>query len=85
MMETATTSETSVNFYQTTWRYNPEDRHLEELKCLLRLLHPSPCHLKITRKSNEEYWNIVITKESRACLKEKLVGIQEAIFIIHCL
>jgi hypothetical protein len=28
MMEAARTSETSVNFYQTTQRYNPEDSHL---------------------------------------------------------
>jgi hypothetical protein len=28
MMEVATTSETLVNFYQTTRRYNPEDSHL---------------------------------------------------------
>jgi hypothetical protein len=28
MMEAASTSETSVNFYQTTWCNNPEDRHL---------------------------------------------------------
>jgi hypothetical protein len=28
MMEAARTSETLVNFYQTTRRYNPEDRHL---------------------------------------------------------
>jgi hypothetical protein len=27
-METAKTSETLVNFYQTTRRYNPEDSHL---------------------------------------------------------
>jgi hypothetical protein len=27
MMEAASTSETSVNFYQTTRRYNPEDCH----------------------------------------------------------
>jgi hypothetical protein len=27
MMEAASTSETSVNFYQTTRRYNPEDSH----------------------------------------------------------
>jgi hypothetical protein len=27
-MEAAWTSETSVNFYQTTRRYNPEDSHL---------------------------------------------------------
>jgi hypothetical protein len=28
MMEAACTSETLVNFYQTTRRYNPEDSHL---------------------------------------------------------
>jgi hypothetical protein len=27
-MEAARTSETLVNFYQTTRRYNPEDNHL---------------------------------------------------------
>jgi hypothetical protein len=29
MMEAASTSETLVNFYQTTCRYNPEDSHLQ--------------------------------------------------------
>jgi hypothetical protein len=28
MMEAASSSETLVNFYQTTRRYNPEDSHL---------------------------------------------------------
>jgi hypothetical protein len=28
MKEAANTSETSVNFYQTTWRNKPEDSHL---------------------------------------------------------
>jgi hypothetical protein len=28
MMAAARTSETLVNFYQTTRRYNPEDKHL---------------------------------------------------------
>jgi predicted transcriptional regulator len=28
MMEATRTSETLVNFYQTTQRYNPEDSHL---------------------------------------------------------
>jgi hypothetical protein len=37
MIEAASTSETSVNFYQSTWRNNPEDsqlytRRLEKLK-----------------------------------------------------
>jgi hypothetical protein len=33
MMEAARTSETLVNFYQTTWRYNPEDTHLYFFGC----------------------------------------------------
>jgi hypothetical protein len=39
MMEAASTSETSVNFYQTAQRYNPEDgniRRRENLKSYLR-------------------------------------------------
>jgi hypothetical protein len=32
MMEAARTSETLVNFYETTRRYNPEDSHLS-LSC----------------------------------------------------
>jgi hypothetical protein len=41
-MEAARTSETVVNFYQTTRRYNPEDSHLrthrrESLKSYYRL------------------------------------------------
>jgi hypothetical protein len=40
MMEAARTSETLVNFYRTTRRYNPEDSHLrthrrENLKFLI--------------------------------------------------
>jgi hypothetical protein len=37
MMEAARTSETLVNFYQTTRRYNPEDSHLSVSKVLLAL------------------------------------------------
>jgi hypothetical protein len=35
MMEAARTSETSVNFYQTTRRYNPEDSHLPHLPIVI--------------------------------------------------
>jgi hypothetical protein len=35
MMEAARTSETLVNFYQTTRRYSPEDSHLQFLNCLI--------------------------------------------------
>jgi hypothetical protein len=33
VMEAASTSETSVNFYQTTRRYNPKDSHLHTRRC----------------------------------------------------
>jgi hypothetical protein len=35
MMEAARTSETLLNFYQTTRRYNPEDSHFLSYTCLL--------------------------------------------------
>jgi hypothetical protein len=46
-MEAARTSETLVNFYQTTWRYNPDDSHLrthrrENLKSYLTLIGFAP-------------------------------------------
>jgi hypothetical protein len=34
MVEAARTSETLVNFYQTTLRYNPEDSHLHDYELL---------------------------------------------------
>jgi hypothetical protein len=39
MMEAARTSETLVNFYQATRRYNPEDSNLRKyiVKCLRNL------------------------------------------------
>jgi hypothetical protein len=30
MMDASRTSETMVNFYQTTWHYNPEESHLKK-------------------------------------------------------
>jgi hypothetical protein len=33
MMEAERTSETLLNFYQTAWRYNPEDSHLCTHRC----------------------------------------------------
>jgi hypothetical protein len=38
MMEAARTSETLVNFYQTTRHYNPEDSHLLFLHCFRTIL-----------------------------------------------
>jgi hypothetical protein len=58
MMEAASTSETSVNFYQTTRRNNPGDDHLhsrrrENLKSHIFLfhLHVLIFHEVITRKA----------------------------------
>jgi hypothetical protein len=34
-MEAASTSKMLINFYRTTWRYNPEDSHLHEINGFL--------------------------------------------------
>jgi hypothetical protein len=56
MMEAARTSETLVNFYQTTRRYNPEDSHLrthcrENLKSYF--IFKRFVEVKIMKKLNE--------------------------------
>jgi hypothetical protein len=38
MMEAARSSETLVNFYHTTWRYNPEDSHLPNVNRILGII-----------------------------------------------
>jgi hypothetical protein len=45
MMEAVKTSETLVNFYQTTRRYNPEDNHLRT-------------HRRENLKSYSERWEV---------------------------
>jgi hypothetical protein len=45
-MEAARTSETLINFYQTTRRYNPEDSHLRT-------------HRRENLKSYEVYVNVI--------------------------
>jgi hypothetical protein len=47
MMEAARTSETLLHFYQTTWRYNPEDshRHLPGLLFMVQLLGKNHLHV----------------------------------------
>jgi hypothetical protein len=56
MMEAASTPETSVNFYQTTLRNNPEDSNLH--KTVLR----NPCpSAYFTSKILKEFWlNLVL-------------------------
>jgi hypothetical protein len=56
MMEAARTSETLINFYQTTRRYNPEDSHLrihrrENLKYYLKQFYFSYPHVNYSEVS----------------------------------
>jgi hypothetical protein len=75
MMEAARTSETLVNFYQTTRRNNPEDSHLRSLPCSQepaigrggvpnRKLNVNPTELEIIVR-------IIIPVLSNADLKKK--------------
>jgi hypothetical protein len=67
MMEAARTSETLVNFYQTTWRYNPEDNHLrihrrENLKSYYNtqgLRCSSTSAVRTTQKRSSLQWHDV--------------------------
>jgi hypothetical protein len=36
MVEAVQTSETMVNLYQSTWRYNPEDSHFQQVMLSLK-------------------------------------------------
>jgi hypothetical protein len=48
-MEAASTSETSVNFYQTTRRNNPEDSHLHTRRRVNLKSHFSACLTTVMR------------------------------------
>jgi hypothetical protein len=54
MMEAARTSETLVNFYQTTRRYNPEDSHLRKLNSSRIFGEKSPGKLPLRRQRRLE-------------------------------
>jgi hypothetical protein len=66
MMEAATTSETVVNFYQTTRRYNPEDSHLRTISVHeIRPLDPilvqfSPYYIIAPCFVKDEFFSILI-------------------------
>jgi hypothetical protein len=61
MMEAARTSETLVNFYQTTRRYNPEDSNLhthrrENLKVLTAVAVPPTPQFTVRGWSYKPRW-----------------------------
>jgi hypothetical protein len=81
MMEAASASETLVNFYQTTWHYNPADSHLhthhcENLKfylkgkCLRRDQNQNGNNRfgKISHRRKKEHWKKM---RRRSCVKDK--------------
>jgi hypothetical protein len=49
IMEAASTSKTSVNFYQTIRRYNPEDSHAHTLKVVHQVLSVKYIGLQYSR------------------------------------
>jgi hypothetical protein len=50
-MEAASTSEKLVNFCQTTWHYNPENRHLHTRRDKSEVIHKD--ENKVTRQLKE--------------------------------
>jgi hypothetical protein len=63
MMEAAGTSETSVNFYQTTRRNNPEDSHQRTVMLVLR-----EGKWKVPRLNNLQ-WHDVRTEQAWQSVK----------------
>jgi hypothetical protein len=63
MLEAARNSETLVNFYQTTRRYNPEDSHLRDIQTLAIIL---PVVLY-----GCEIWSFIVREEHRFIMFEK--------------
>jgi hypothetical protein len=82
MMEAASTSETSVNFYQTTRRYNPEEpsscsppRELQIVQPIIVRVVRSKLYdeLYISERLNKKWMQLLVWK-SAAWMKEELEG-----------
>jgi hypothetical protein len=56
MMEAASISETSVNFYRTTQRNNPEDIHLHTRRLENLKSHGSTIHNNELERTWEKAW-----------------------------
>jgi hypothetical protein len=86
MMEAARTSETSINFYQTTRLYNQEDSHLstrrrENLKSihLMKFKHTYDLFTKLVTATLESililFRRVITSQQSTGSLKPKLISI----------
>jgi hypothetical protein len=79
MMEAASTSETSVNFYQTTRRNNPENsyfhsRRRENLKSHMNCLTFMRCILTRDGQKDGRHANVTVTPFSRIlkiCIRQE--------------
>jgi hypothetical protein len=74
MMEAERTSETLVNLYQTTRRYNPEDSHLRHCNCSMLLSYVLPM-LSIydhVNSSSELLWTFDFKLTSLASIDQNL-------------
>jgi hypothetical protein len=79
MKEAASTSETSVNFYQTTLRYNPEDSHLHTHRCENLISHRAVSHYyELLGKHLEEYTTLGLTTRLLRSRKGHAEGCGEA-------
>jgi hypothetical protein len=64
MMEAARTPETLVNFYQTIWRYNPEDSHLHFIHSV-QIIYKKPDTVKnVVQMSPTNFEHIVLAQFS---------------------
>jgi hypothetical protein len=60
MMEAASTSETSVNFYKSTWRNNPEDSHLNTRRRENLKSHSSVITLNLGSGTSQQNYSVMM-------------------------
>jgi hypothetical protein len=80
-MEAARTSETLVNFYQTTRRYNPEDKHLNIL--FVSRTNHLLLSFKILVTSWNVLWNLMLSIRTKDYANGNLKNVGYSYLCIH--
>jgi hypothetical protein len=89
MMEAAGTSETLVNFYQTTQCYNPEDSHLHTHRRENLKSNPEDSHLHTRRRKNLKSHGKTFVYATN-CIKERIwkpvsqTGCTSSKLVLYC-